>query len=87
MENERQIRTQAALVAMERTRAELRSIFKPEQEQAQTIAPNTFPRSRTFRWALSHPLSRLFSGGTLGGTLTRMLLTKYLGSLVFGRRA
>jgi hypothetical protein len=87
MENERQIRTQAALVALERTRAELRMIFEPDQTEAQTIEPNTFPRSKTFRWAMSHPVSRLFGGGTLGGTVTRMLITKYLGSLVFGRRS
>ncbi len=86
MENERQIRTQAALVAMERTRMELRALFRPEQ-QNNPIGPDTFPRSRTLRWALNHPLRQWFGAGTLSGTVTRMLLAKYLGALVLGRRS
>lgn len=87
MENERQIRTQAAMVAMERTRAELRIIFQTDLQRAQAMDPNTFPRSKAFRWALSHPLTRLFGAGTVSGAVTRMLLAKYLGALVLGRRS
>ena len=86
MENERQIRTQAAMVAMERTRAELRTLFQSDQQNP-AIEPDTFPRSKTLRWALNHPLRHWFGAGTLSGTVTRMLLAKYLGSLVMGRRS
>jgi uncharacterized membrane protein YqjE len=78
--------SQGAVSTMQRTRSELRCIFQSD-EQMQTVPPDTFPRSRTFRWALSHPLSRLFGSGTLNGTVARVLLARFVGTWLLGRRS
>jgi uncharacterized membrane protein YqjE len=80
------VRSQDAVSTMERTRAELRCIFQSDQ-QMQTVPPDTFPRSKTFRWALSHPLSRLFGSGGLNGTVARILLARFVGTWLLGRRS
>jgi hypothetical protein len=85
MENARQIRTQLAIATLALTRAELRIIFQSDRQREQMIEPNAFPRSRTFRWALTHPLRRWFRSGTLQGTVARLLLARFIGSRMLGR--
>jgi hypothetical protein len=80
------VRSQDAISTMECTRAELRCIFQSGQPM-QTVPPDTFPRSKTLRWALSHPLSRLFGSGTLNGTVARVLLARFVGTWLLGRRS
>jgi uncharacterized membrane protein YqjE len=68
------------------TRAQLRAILQGEKP-AQDVPPDTFPRSRTFRWALSRPVTRLLGSGTLNGTLMRILLARFVGTWLLGRKS
>ena len=85
MESERQIRTQLAIATMALTRAELRIIFQSDLQREQALEPDAFPRSKTFRWALRHPLRQWFGSGTLQGTVARLVLARFIGSRMFGR--
>ena len=85
MQIDRQDRTQAAIGAMELTRAQLRILLQTDRQRMQMIAPNTFPRSKTFRWALTHPLRQWFRSGTLQGTLARIVIARLIGSRLFGK--
>ena len=87
MQNERQIRTQLAIATMALTRAQLRIILRPDQQLEQSIGPNAFPRSKTFRWALALPVRRWIGSGILNSTLSRLLLARLIGFWMFGRRA
>jgi hypothetical protein len=80
------VQLQDAVSTLARTRAELRDILDPSQRM-QKIPPDTFPRSKTFRWALSHPASRLFGSGTLNGAVMRMVLARFIGTWLLGRKS
>lgn len=80
------VQAQDAVSTLARTRAELRDILDPNQRM-QTIPPDTFPRSKTFRWALSRPASRLFGSGTLNGAVMRMVLARFIGTWLLGRKS
>jgi uncharacterized membrane protein YqjE len=79
------LQSQGPVSTLEQTRAQLRAILRSE-EPAQAIPPDTFPRSRTFRWALSHPIRRLLGSGTLNGVVTRVLLARFVGTWLLGRQ-
>jgi hypothetical protein len=82
-QEERRTRTRIAIDTLERTRAELRVILQSDRLREQRIDPNVFPRSRTLRWALDHPLRRLIGSGFLTGTLSRLLLARLIGAWIF----
>jgi hypothetical protein len=86
MGTERQIRTQIAISTMAQTRAELRNLFNPEQDGRGESPPSIFPRSKTFRWALSHPARRILGNG-LGAAVSRVLLARFIGKWALGRRS
>jgi hypothetical protein len=78
--------SQSPVSRLEHTRAQLRTILRGE-ETAQDVPPGTFPRSRTFRWALSRPVSRLLGSGTLNGAVMRILLARFVGTWLLGRKS
>ena len=80
------LRSQDPVSTLAGTRAEIRILFQSEQS-VQTVPPDTFPRSKTFRWALSRPVSRLVGSGTLSGAVMRMLLARFVGTWLLGRRS
>ncbi len=81
-----EVRSQDAISTLAATRAELRTILQSEQP-VQTVPPDTFPRSKIFRWALSRPISRVLGSGTLNGAVMRILLARFLGTWLMGRRS
>jgi hypothetical protein len=81
-----ELRSQDAISTLAATRAALRILFQSDQP-AQAVPPDTFPRSKTFRWALSRPVSRLMGSGTLSGAVVRILLTRFVGTWLMGRRS
>jgi hypothetical protein len=69
-------RAQAAVLTMERTRAEARALLVPQGPQGGGGRSSGFPRSKTFRWLLTHPVGRWLGSAVLTGTLSRLPLIK-----------
>jgi hypothetical protein len=67
-------RVQAAVLTMEHTRAEARALFMPQGPKGGGGRSSGFPRSKTFRWLLTHPLGRWLGSAVITGTLLRLPL-------------
>ena len=65
-------RAQAAVLAMEQTRAEARALLMPQGPNAEGDRSSGFPRSKTFRWLLTHPVARSLGSAVITGTLLRL---------------
>ena len=67
-------RAQAAVLAMEQTRAEARALLMPQGPNAEGDRSSGFPRSKTIRWMLSHPIGRWLGSALVTGVLLRLPL-------------
>jgi hypothetical protein len=65
-------RARAAVLTMERTRAEARALLIPHRPKEGGSPLSTFPRSRTFRWLLTHPIGRWLGSALVTGALLRL---------------
>jgi hypothetical protein len=79
-------RAQAAVRTMEHNRAEARALLKPHRAEGAGGQPNAFPRSKTFRWLLTHPVGRSLSSALLSGALSRLPIGRFIGCAPFGRK-
>ena len=65
-------RAQAAVLIMEHTRAEVRALLLPQAPTEGGSRSGGFPRSKTFRWLLSHPVGRWLGSAVITGALVRL---------------
>jgi hypothetical protein len=65
-------RAQAAVLTMEHTRAEARALFMPQGPKGGGGGSSRFPRSKTIRWLLTHPVGRWLGSAVITGTLLRL---------------
>jgi hypothetical protein len=80
-----QARTLAAVATLESDRAEARTLFGTQGRAAPADAADSFPRSRTFRWLLGHPLGRWVGSAVITGVLARLPLGRFVGSWLLRR--
>ena len=66
-------RAQAAVLSLELTRAELRTLLLPQGPSGGGRSSG-FPRSKTFRWLLTHPVGRWLGSAVVTGALLRLPL-------------
>lgn len=86
MQSRRQLHTQAVIVEMQRTRDELQSLFLPTDTAIEGVSRRVYPRSRTFRWMLNHPLGRLAGSALISGALSRLPIGRFLARWIFRNR-
>jgi hypothetical protein len=65
-------RAQAAVLTMEHTRAEVRALLLPQAPTEGGSRSGGFPRSKTFRWLLTHPVGRWLGSAVITGALVRL---------------
>jgi len=80
-------RAQAAVQTLEHTRAELRAILMPHSTECASDQSSAFPRSKTFRWLLSHPVARSLGSTLLTRALSRLPIGRFVGKTLFRRKA
>ena len=85
MSTDREVRTRAVLGDMQRTRDELRALFEPYGSPIDGKPHSVFPRSRTFRWLLNHPIGRLTTSALVSGVLSRLPIGRFLARWAFGK--
>jgi len=86
MRGSRQLQTQAVILEMQRTRDELHTLFLPQEQSIKGEGRSVFPRSRTLRWLLSHPLGRWAGSTLLSGALSRLPIWRFVARWVLGNR-
>ena len=69
-------RAQAAVLTLEHTRAEARALLMPQGLTGGGGRSSGFPRSKTFRWLLSHPVGRWLGSAVITGALARLPLVR-----------
>lgn len=67
-------RIRAAVATLERDRTEARSLFAPHTLAPVAGDPGVFPRSRTFRWLLRHPIGRWVGSAVITAGLAKIPL-------------
>ena len=68
-------RAQAAVLALAHTRAEARALLIPQEPNGVDGRSSGFPRSKTIRWLLTHPIIGRWLGSALvTGVLLRLPL-------------
>jgi len=67
-------RAQAAVLTLEHTRAEARALLMPQETNGMGGQSSGFPRSKTIRWMLSHPIGRWLGSALVTGVLLRLPL-------------
>ncbi|GAC1458520.1 MAG: hypothetical protein PVSMB6_17630 [Steroidobacteraceae bacterium] len=72
-------RAQAALLELQRTRAELLAALNPSS----TRGPGEFPRSATIRWLLTHVTARSLATTALTAAVLRPPWIQLIGRLIF----
>ncbi len=87
MRSDLSTRAQDAIRVMQDTRAELRAILAPGGELPAQFDANEFPRSKTLRWMLTHPLGRWLGSALLARALIRLPLGRLVATWAFGRGA
>ncbi len=80
----REPRVEAAVLTLERTRAELSALCEAPAQGAGIAAPRHFPRSATFRWLLGHPLARWVGSVALSLALGRLPAGRTLAKRLLG---
>lgn len=73
-------RAQAAVATMAHTRAEARALLMPHGAKGAHGQLNEFPRSKTFRWLLTHPVGRWLGSALMTGALSRLPLGRLIGT-------
>ena len=76
------LRAQTATLELQRTRAELRTVFEPHEQGPR----DAFPRSATFRWLMNHLTPRSIASTAMAAVLVRVPFGKLIGKALFGRR-
>jgi len=77
-------RAQAAARTLQETRAEARDLFMPRRIEDFGGRSTAFPRSKTFRWLLTHPIGRSLGSALLMGALSRLPMRLLIGRALFG---
>ena len=85
MSTDREMDTRAVLGDMQRTRDELRALFEPYGNIIEGKPHSVFPRSRTFRWLLNHPIGRLTTSALVSGVLSRLPIGRILARRASGK--
>ena len=67
-------RARAAILTLEHTRAEFRRLLMPLVLKGAGGRSSRFPRSKTIRWLLAHPVGRWLGSAVLTGVLARLRL-------------
>ncbi len=73
-------RAEAALLTMQRNRDQLLAAYAPAAKSS-----DQFPRSATFRWAISHLTGRSLASTLVSAALFRPLWLRLFGQLVLRR--
>ena len=69
-----QARVLAAVATLEGNRAEANALLRTHHAVTSTGAMGAFPRSRTFRWLLSHPVGRWITSAVMIAVVSRIPL-------------
>lgn len=80
-------RAHAAVRTLRETRAEARDLFMPRRMEEFGGRSGAFPRSKTFRWLLTHPVGRSLGSALLTGALSRLPMRRLIGNALFWRNA
>jgi len=80
-------RAQTAVRTLEQTRAEARALLMPRSTEGASGQSSAFPRSKTFRWLLTHPVARSLGSALLAGALSRLPMGRFIGKALLGRKA
>ena len=79
-------RAQTAVRTLEQTRAEARALLMPRSTEGAGGQSSAFPRSKTFRWLLTHPVARSLGSALLAGALSRLPMGRFIGKALFRRK-
>jgi len=66
------------VLTMAHTRAEARALFMPRGTKGAHGQLSEFPRSKTFRWLLTHPVGRWLGSALMTGALSRLPLARFI---------
>ena len=84
MKDARELRAEAALLTLERTRAQLSALCEAPSHGEAAAEAGRFPRSATFRWLLSHPVARWVGSVALSLLLGRLPAGPMIAKRLFG---
>jgi hypothetical protein len=85
MESRRSARVQAAVLTLAEGRSAARSLLAADVGTSDSDAHNnarTFPRSKTFRWLLTHPAGRWLGSAVLTGALYQLPFGRTVGAFL-----
>ena len=82
MANDNMARAQAAMQTMADTRAEFSRLFASHENTGADACLSEFPRSKTFRWLMNHPIGRSLRSALVLGALARLPLGRLIGTWI-----
>ena len=72
-----------AVATLASNRAEARALFGAHSAAMPIGEAGAFPRSKTFRWLLRHPIGRWVGSAVITGALARIPLGKFVATRLF----